>query len=64
MVLIKKRFLGKATGHNDHYVINTGGKRPKIGSNWPLAVAYLQCCKYSGDLFYGLDTANTKYQIT
>ena len=28
-----KRFLGKATGHNDHYRINMGGQRPKIGSN-------------------------------
>ena len=29
----KKRFLGKATSHNDHYMINMGGQRPKIGSN-------------------------------
>ena len=29
----KKRFLGKATGHNDHYMINSGGQRPEIGSN-------------------------------
>ena len=28
----KKRFLGKANGHNDHYMINIGGQRPKIGS--------------------------------
>ena len=35
MVLIKKRFLGKATGHNDHQ-INMGGQRPKIGVNRPL----------------------------
>ena len=27
------RFLGKATGHNDHYIINIGGQRPKTGSN-------------------------------
>ena len=30
---LKKRFLGKATGHNDHYMINSGGQRPEIGSN-------------------------------
>ena len=29
----KKRFLGKVTGHNDHYMINMGGQRPKIGGN-------------------------------
>ena len=29
----KKRFLGKATGHNDHYMINMGSQRPKIGGN-------------------------------
>ena len=23
----KKRFLGKATGHNEHYMINMGGQR-------------------------------------
>ena len=23
----KKRFLGKATGHNDHYMISMGGQR-------------------------------------
>ena len=28
-----KRLLGKATSHNDHYMINMGGKRPKIGGN-------------------------------
>ena len=38
----KKRFLGKATGHNDHYMINMSGQRPKIGGNWPLAGPYLQ----------------------
>ena len=27
----KDRFLGKATGHNDHYMINMGSQRPKIG---------------------------------
>ena len=29
----KKRFLEKATSHNDHYMKNMGGQRPKIGSN-------------------------------
>ena len=33
MILIKKEILGKATGHNDHYMINMGGQRSKIGSN-------------------------------
>ena len=33
IILIKKRFPGKATGHNDHYMINVGGQRLKIGSN-------------------------------
>ena len=32
IILIKKRFLGKATGHNDHY-ISMGGQRQKIGGN-------------------------------
>ena len=32
-VIIIKRFLGKATNHNDHYMINVGGQRPKIGGN-------------------------------
>ena len=27
IILIKKRFLGKATGHNDHYMITMGGQR-------------------------------------
>ena len=33
--IIKSIFLGKATSHNDHYMINMGGQgeRPKIGSN-------------------------------
>ena len=33
--IIKRIFLGKATSHNDHYMINMGGqrKRPKIGGN-------------------------------
>ena len=40
--IIIKSFLQKATGHNDHYMINTGGQRPKIGSKWPLIDPYLQ----------------------
>ena len=32
-IILVKRFLGKATGHNDHYMVNMGGQRPKIGSN-------------------------------
>ena len=40
----KKRFRRKVTGHNDHYIINMGGQRPKIGGNWPLTGAYLQYC--------------------
>ena len=32
IILIKKRFVGKATGHNDHY-ISMGSQRPKIGGN-------------------------------
>ena len=28
-----KRFLGKTAGHNDHYMINMGGLRPKTGGN-------------------------------
>ena len=37
----KKRFLRKATGHNDHYMINMDGQRPKIGGNWPLTDLYV-----------------------
>ena len=33
IILIKKRFLGKATGHNDHYMINMGSQKPKTGGN-------------------------------
>ena len=32
-ILIKNRFLGKATSHNDHYIINISIHGPKIGSN-------------------------------
>ena len=31
-----KNLLGKATGHNDHYMINTSSQRSRIGGNWPL----------------------------
>ena len=27
VILIKKRFLRKASSHNDHYMINMGGQR-------------------------------------
>ena len=30
---MKNIFLEKATGHNDHCVINMGGERPNIGGN-------------------------------
>ena len=30
----KKWFLGKATGHNDHYKINMDSQKPVICSNW------------------------------
>ena len=41
--IIKSIFLGKATSHNDHYMINMGGQgeRPKIGSNLLLTSPYL-----------------------
>ena len=32
-IIIIKRFLGKATGHNDHYMIHMGSQRPAIDSN-------------------------------
>ena len=32
-IIIIKIFLGKATSHNDHYMINMDGQRPKIGGN-------------------------------
>ena len=43
-IIIIEGFLGKATGHNDHYTINMGSQRPKIGGNWPLTGPYLQHC--------------------
>ena len=45
IIIIKNKFLGKPFGHNDHYMINTGGQRPKIDSNWPLTSLYLQYCQ-------------------
>ena len=27
------RFIGKATGYNDHYLIHMGGQKPMIGGN-------------------------------
>ena len=44
IILIIKRFLGKATGHNDNYMVSMGGQRPKIDGNWPLTNSYLQHC--------------------
>ena len=41
---ILKTFLGKSTGHDDHYMMSLGGQRPKIGGNWPLTGPYLQHC--------------------
>ena len=35
--------LGKPTSHDDHYMINMGGERPKIGGNWLLNSCSLQC---------------------
>ena len=40
----KKTFLGKATGHNDHYMIDMGGQRQKIDSNGLLTGPSLQGC--------------------
>ena len=34
MIIIKEIFIGKATGHNDHHMMNMGDQRPKIGGNW------------------------------
>ena len=43
MTIIKK-FIGKATSHSDHYMINMGGQMEKINGNW-----LLQAVIYSGD---------------
>ena len=67
-MILKKRFLGKATGHNDHYKISMGGQRPKIGGNKPLTGLFLQCwissfkllfSEISFDIYHG----NNKLQI-
>ena len=42
----KDRFLGKANGHHDHYMINMGGQRPNTGSKWLLTSPYLQYCPH------------------
>ena len=42
----KDRFLGKANSRHDHYMINMGGQRPKIGNNLLLTSPYLQCCPH------------------
>ena len=33
IILIKKRFIGKATDDYDHYMISMGSQRPKISGN-------------------------------
>ena len=42
IILKKQRFLGRATGHNDHKMINMGGQMPTIGGNWPMTGPYLE----------------------
>ena len=32
-IIKNKRFLGKATVHKDHYLINMSGQKPKTGGN-------------------------------
>ena len=39
-----KRFIGKATSHNDHYMTNMGSQMEKINGNW-----LLQALICSGD---------------
>ena len=39
----KKRFLGEASGYNDHSMTDMDGQWPKIGCNWLLTDPYLQC---------------------
>ena len=39
---MNKKNPGKATGHNDHYMIIMSGQRPKNGSNCQLTGPYLQ----------------------
>ena len=38
----KKKNPGKATSHNDHYMIIMSGQRPKNGSNCQLTGPYLE----------------------
>ena len=38
----QKRFLGKATSHSDHCMINVSSQRLKIGGSWLLIGPYLQ----------------------
>ena len=33
ILIKKKRFIGKPTSRNGHYMMNMGDQRPKIGSN-------------------------------
>ena len=40
----------KATGHNDHYMINMGGQRLMTGGNWPLTSLYWQHCYYKNEV--------------
>ena len=55
----KKRFLGKATGHNDQYIINMGGQKPKLGGDWPLTSPYLQRCVYDRYTIINIHTIYT-----
>ena len=51
IILMKRRFLGKATGHNDHYMI-MDVQMLKIGGNWPLTCPYMQCWLIEGFYVY------------
>ena len=57
----KKRFLGKATGHNDQNMINMTGQRPKIGGIWPLTGPYLQRCPAKCHLITGCEVFLYKF---
>ena len=60
----KKTFLGKATGHNDHYMINMGGQRPKIDGNWSLTGPYLHLyCVLISYFFCSLTSISKKWNI-
>ena len=54
-----KRYLGKPFGHDNHYMINIGGQRPKTGSNWLLNGPYLQRC-----LYYVMSTCQSQIPIS